>query len=56
VRKETATKIGKRFYGPECAQLVLANITNLRVVDGEVTEAESKTHRYMRRRVKERET
>jgi len=34
ITKATATRIGKRYYGPECARVVLANLTNFRLIKG----------------------
>lgn len=54
VRKESATKIGKRYYGPECALRVLENLPRFRVIRGGVSEEDAKKHSYMRRRAQER--
>lgn len=34
ITKATATRIGKRYYGPECARVVLANMVNFRLIKG----------------------
>lgn len=50
VHKDRATRIGKRFYGSDCAKRVLMRMPELTYIPGGVSEEESKKHPHLRGR------
>jgi hypothetical protein len=52
VYKDRATRIGKRYYGPDCARKVLARMPELTYIAGGVSEEDSRKHSYLRGRAK----